>query len=233
MIYVMSDLHGEYEKYLMMLEKIHFKEEDTLFILGDVLDRGKKPMAILKDMMSRANVYPILGNHESMALPLLKLLSTEITEKNLEENLNEQLILAIMEWQMNGGQTTIDDFQSLSQEERLDILDYLQEFSLYEVIDVQEKSFILVHAGLGNFSKHKKLSEYPLADLIWTRPNHQKVHFDDENIDVICGHTPTQSLTQKAEIYHVNHHIYIDCGACFHGGKLACLCLDTMKEFYV
>lgn len=25
----------------------------------------------------------------------------------------------------------------------------------------------------------------------------------------------------------------IDCGACFNGGKLACLCLDTLEEFYV
>ena len=30
-----------------------------------------------------------------------------------------------------------------------------------------------------------------------------------------------------------NQYIFIDCGACMEGGVLACLCLDTMKAFYV
>lgn len=36
----------------------------------------------------------------------------------------------------------------------------------------------------------------------------------------------------KGRIYKNNNHIAIDCGAVF-GGRLGCLCLDTMKEFYV
>lgn len=32
MIYVMSDLHGMYDKYLKMLDVIEFKESDTLYI---------------------------------------------------------------------------------------------------------------------------------------------------------------------------------------------------------
>ena len=40
MTYAMSDLHGCYDKYKKMLEKIHFGEDDTLYILGDVVDRG-------------------------------------------------------------------------------------------------------------------------------------------------------------------------------------------------
>ena len=40
MIYVMSDLHGCFDKYLLMLEKIKLSEKDTLYILGDVVDRG-------------------------------------------------------------------------------------------------------------------------------------------------------------------------------------------------
>ena len=40
MIYAVSDLHGCYEKYIKMLEKIQFRETDTLYVLGDVVDRG-------------------------------------------------------------------------------------------------------------------------------------------------------------------------------------------------
>ena len=64
MIYCMSDIHGHYDKYLEMLRKIDFKDSDTLFVLGDVVDRGPSSMEILLDMMCRPNVIPILGNHE-------------------------------------------------------------------------------------------------------------------------------------------------------------------------
>ena len=39
-IYVISDIHGEYELFMKMLEKIKFQNTDTLYILGDILDRG-------------------------------------------------------------------------------------------------------------------------------------------------------------------------------------------------
>ena len=66
MIYVMSDLHGEYDKYLAMLKKIKFSPKDELYILGDVVDRGSKPVEILQDMRSRENVIPLMGNHDKM-----------------------------------------------------------------------------------------------------------------------------------------------------------------------
>ena len=38
--YVMSDIHGEVNRFHAMLEKIRFSADDTLYILGDVIDRG-------------------------------------------------------------------------------------------------------------------------------------------------------------------------------------------------
>lgn len=38
MIYMMIDLHGCCDKYREMLDKINFNPEDTLYILGDVVD---------------------------------------------------------------------------------------------------------------------------------------------------------------------------------------------------
>ena len=100
-------------------------------------------------------------------------------------------------------------------------------------MDVGEKTFILVHAGLGNFRKDKKLSEYSPEELLLTREDPDKRFFDDENIYIVTGHTPTPLIHGKAEIYHSANNIYIDCGACFASGRLACLCLDTMQEFYI
>ena len=67
MIYVMSDLHGDYKKYLQMIEKIKLNNDDLLYILGDVIDRGDDGLKILFDMMKRPNIIPLLGNHEYMA----------------------------------------------------------------------------------------------------------------------------------------------------------------------
>jgi serine/threonine protein phosphatase 1 len=91
----------------------------------------------------------------------------------------------------------------------------------------------MVHAGLGNFHKGKKLSEYTIDELLFTRPNPDIMLFDDEDIFVISGHTPTLSYTGKPEIIIRNKNILIDCGACFKKGRLGCICLDTMEEFYV
>ncbi len=233
MYYVMSDLHGEYEKYLRMLDLIQFSESDLLFILGDVVDRGPKPVTLLRDMMPRPNVFPIMGNHDFIALYLLEKLVTDITDKNFGSQLDVNDIQDIMDWIGDGGDTTVAEFQKLNHEERRQILEYLSEFPLYETLDVGEKTFILAHAGLGNFRPDKKLSEYSPEELFFIRDDPDIRLFEDDSIYLITGHTPTPLISGKAEIYHGANHLCIDCGACFQSGRLACLCLDTMQEFYI
>ena len=232
MVYVMSDIHGEFEKYIGMLQKIEFKDEDTLYILGDVVDRGERPVDILLDMMSRPNVYPLLGNHELMAIDMLRTLNVEITDKNYDTHIDEAVMQHLIEWQMDGGDTTMKQFRKLSLEERENVLDYLEEFLPYELVKVGKRKFLLVHAGLGNFSAERDIYDYTLEELTCMRPDLSVKYFDDDNFFVITGHTPTIALNGKAEIYKKQNNICIDCGATF-SGKLACLCLDTMKEFYV
>lgn len=40
MYYAMSDIHGRFDKYKEMLSLIDFTPRDTLYVLGDVIDRG-------------------------------------------------------------------------------------------------------------------------------------------------------------------------------------------------
>ena len=96
-IYVTSDIHGQYQKYRKIFDALPLREEDSLFVLGDVVDRGPEPMSILLDMMERPNVFPLLGNHEMMALTCLKLLCREITEDALEHLASEEL-QGLLDW---------------------------------------------------------------------------------------------------------------------------------------
>lgn len=233
MYYVMSDIHGRYDKYSEMLEKINFSDDDTLYILGDVIDVGEQPVKILQDMMNRPNVYPVMGNHEYMAIHILSCLSVEITDKNYSSTLDAELMELLLDWQTNGGQSTIEAFCKLSPEERSDILDYLSDFEHYAVEEVSGKVFILVHSGLGNFQKGRKLSEYTIEELAFIRSDPDTRYFDDDDVFIVSGHTPTLAITGKPKIYQNANNIFIDCGAAYSDGRLACLRLDDMQEFYI
>lgn len=49
MTYTISDIHGCHDKYRELLKKINFGSEDTLYVLGDVIDRGPAGFKILLD----------------------------------------------------------------------------------------------------------------------------------------------------------------------------------------
>ncbi len=89
MIYVIADIHGCYEQYQKLLKAIKFTDRDDLYVLGDVVDRGPESMKVLQDMMLRHNVYPILGNHEYMALKVLRKLNVEINADNAATHLSQ------------------------------------------------------------------------------------------------------------------------------------------------
>lgn len=232
--YCISDIHGDYNKYMKMLQKINLKDRDSLYILGDVVDRGKDSLKILQDMMMRINVFPIIGNHEYMAINCLKFLMKPITEEEIK-NVDKGIMQGLMEWQDIGGDTTIKEFQKLDSEEKEDIIGYLEEFALYEEISVKGKDFVLVHAGLEGFSPDKPLDDYHLSDMVFKCPDYSKVYFKDKFL--VTGHIPTAHINENStpnSIYKANNHIAIDCG-CAMGkeGRLGAICLDSFEEFYV
>lgn len=71
MTYVVSDIHGCDKLYFRLLETLRFSDTDTLYILGDVTDRGSGGLRVLLDAASRQNVILLRGNHEQAALEFL------------------------------------------------------------------------------------------------------------------------------------------------------------------
>lgn len=232
MTYVISDIHGEYDKFVELLKKIKFKDTDTLYILGDVVDRGPHPIKTLLMLMNMTNVICLVGNHELMALECLEFLMKEITDKSIDE-MDENMINNLLTWQANGSSTTLDEFYELDADLKQDIIDFIKEFSIYEEVKVEGRNYLLVHAGLGNYSPENDIEDYSLHDLVWARADYDTQYFEDTY--VVTGHTPTQTIVgnpRPGYIYKKNNHIAIDCGAHFPGGRLAAICLDTGEEFY-
>lgn len=95
----MADLHGEGERFHAMLKKIAFSEDDCLYILGDVVDRGPDGIALIREIMEMPNVTMLLGNHEYMMLQYFSLNATEVDYRR---------------WSKNGNAPTLATFQKLS-----------------------------------------------------------------------------------------------------------------------
>ncbi len=233
MQYIVGDIHGCYREYQSLLKKIHFSDEDELYILGDAMDRGPEPVRVLQDIMNRPNVYYILGNHDIAFYLLMKKLWVEVTDENVETQLNVDLLRQYQGWVSDGGSTTIEQFRKLSRDAQADLLDYLSEADTYQVLEYEDKTYILVHGGLGNFSEDKDMEAYELVELVEERADYTKRYFKDENIYLVTGHTPTTFIEgwAKPEVYRKNGHIALDCG-CVGTGVLAAYCVDTQEVIY-
>jgi len=216
MIYCISDIHGEYDRYLAMLGLIDFSDQDHLYVLGDVIDRKPGGIDILMDIMSRGNVTLLLGNHEEMMLATLG---------------SNNIAGARQLWQQNGGSCTYRDLlYHRTQTERKAILQFVQALPDHLDIEVGGRKFHLVHAYPGS-TREVRLWERPAPDTPAPLPG----------TTVIIGHTPTCFLNgddlldpTPFRIWYGDGIIDIDCGCGNQTGKrrLACLRLDDMAEFY-
>ena len=234
MQYIISDIHGCYEQYIQLLERIDFSDEDVLYVLGDAMDRGPESIKVMQDIMSRQNVVYILGNHDFVILNLMQKLyiahtSEEAQKERLLRQVEEYLIMS-----PNGEATTLMQFSELEREEQKAIMDYLLESYVYKEISYNGKNYLLVHAGIEDFNPDKELWEYDPDCFLFDRPDFTKPYFPDENICVVVGHTPTPLIREdkKPLIYRENGFLAIDCG-CVFGGQLAAFCIETEEITYV
>lgn len=217
MTYVMSDIHGCYDNFIKMLINIKFSDADELYILGDIFDRGPEPLKILNYIMNSKNIYLIKGNHE------------ELVMEYLNEDIDSYLYCRF------GGAPTISAIDSLDDEDRKIIYKYLRNLPTTKVV---LDKYILVHAELyfpenfNSLSLSELLNDQSSSSNLWGR-NLLLSNIRYKDYIVVSGHTPTSNLNANNYILKKENNIYIDCGCCFDNGRLGCLRLDDLKEFYV
>lgn len=214
--YVMSDIHGEKDRFQRMLKIIGFTKKDTMYIIGDVIDRGSGGVELLLDIMKRDNIHLLLGNHEYMCRRCYAPDAT-VVDRTL--------------WSQNGNAPTVEALGRLDSKHLDRVLTYLQSLPSHQCVKVGRRNFYLVHG-------------YPGKDVheeVWKRPAP-----DEENplpeYRVIIGHTPVNHLYHERNdqsidhlsIYHGKGYICVDCGCghSFRNRALACLRLEDMAEFY-
>lgn len=126
----------------------------------------------------------------------------------------------------------VEEFLQLDDEEREDVIEYIDEISEEAFLEVMmaRKKFVLVHAGIRNFDPKKELDEYDTEDFITEPADLDKTYY--KNRTLVVGHVPTTELSGEGKIVKKNNNVAIDCG-CGKGGQLGIYCLGNGSEMYV
>ena len=64
--YITSDAHGHLRALDQALEQAAPGADDTVYVLGDMIDRGPEPVGVINLVRSLPNVHVLMGNHERL-----------------------------------------------------------------------------------------------------------------------------------------------------------------------
>ena len=70
-VLVISDIHGNLPFLKGLLEKVRFTQDDVLILLGDMLEKGKQSLELLRfiwKLEKKHTVFPICGNCDGLVL---------------------------------------------------------------------------------------------------------------------------------------------------------------------
>ena len=233
--YVMSDIHGNSRRFQSIMNQIKLQPEDTLYVLGDVIDRFPDGIRILKQLMKMPNVKMLLGNHEHMMLDALG-----EPYRGIPDDRGTDYMMRL--WYRNGGDVTHEYWKRIRKDVRREVLDYLHSLPLEYRITVHGMDYRLVHGAPEELYErygHRYANKEQFA--VWKRWD--KYAFPKTPYIMVFGHTPTNEYDSACpmEIWYDENKIGIDCGSgwpddpedFYYGfGRLACLRLEDAEEFY-
>ena len=214
--FIVSDLHGNgnvYESIITYLSNVDTSENVTLYINGDLIDRGLDSPEMILDVYDRIinnkgfKIEYLAGNHEYMMYNASKRLEYN---KSFDSIKNEI-------WNEYNGYTNLECY--IDFEEQVQLCDFISNLKLYHKFKetINEKEIVLVHAKCPSVVKDvcdlkikdtiayynedilKRDYEYSLDDEIfvctWARKGEnyfkeKSSRVGDDNYFTIIGHTP-------------------------------------------
>ena len=223
--YVIGDIHGCVKSFRALVnEVIHLQRTDTLYLLGDYIDRGPDSKGVLDFIMELItigyDIKPIIGNHEYM---LLQSLEDEDEFANWAKNGSAQTLMSF-----GVNKEMVNDIVSIYEIPDL-YVEFLCKLKYYE----KTTDFYLVHAGLG-----KGIND-PVDDLealLWSRKE-QYNRMLLRNRILIHGHTPVPLIAIQDRLYDSEANILNLDGGCVYPhldgfGYLIGMNMDTFELFY-
>lgn len=216
-IYCISDIHGCANTFEAILDKIGLNKDDTLYLLGDYIDRGPRSRAVLDKIIHLQNkgfqLHCLRGNHEQMML---------------EAPLDDECAAI---WLRNGGAEVLQEFAASNfsdiPKKYFDFLDGLHYY-------IQTDDMLFVHAGFKidpllvfdpfNYEKHmlwiRKWEEQP-GLFYWLRKR-----------KVIHGHSPQieSEIRKRFDNFDNFPILNIDNGCAYERIGMHQLCCAELKN---
>lgn len=255
--YVLSDVHGQYTSYRKMLDKIKFSEDDFLYVLGDVIDRGPEGIRIIQDIRHRKNAELLLGNHEYMLMNALQYLRDREAGTVNEDEIDGITPYELWVHPCNGGEGTCLEWLSMPAEEQKELEDYLRSLYLIRRVKIGKTMYHLSHSyslnkRFGQSVKYKNTKPKQVEEIVWESVFDKRGLCEDTEHPwayvrdtYIVGHIFTQRLNEvdesgrgciyENEDFQGYHIIDVDCGMALNSrsSQLGCLCIETGERFYV
>lgn len=210
-----SDIHGCYKTFRELLEeRIQLTKNDSLYLLGDYIDRGPDSKAVIDYILQLQHdgyhVDCLRGNHEQMLLDATSSLNM------------------LQMFRRNGGKQTLESYGCTVAELRFHRhFKFFQNLKYYIELD----NYYLVHAGFNFRTTNPFLDTY---SMLWIRNWHHRI--DKSVLDgkiIVHGHTPIREnriLSMKAEM---NQTLFMDIDAgCFNYKKMCALDLTNQKLYF-
>jgi len=228
-----SDVHGDVDTFKRGLEKINFSDDDYLFIIGDMYEKGDegKNLETLNyfiELSKRDNVFPMAGNCDEVfrfILPLDArdsfLYYTLIKKHSVLNDIADEMGYTL------SSDMNVKDFVDRVKTEYKYIYDFME--SLDDVIFIND-SIVLVHGGIDDINNIPEDSISVLKNDDFYEKSKPQTRM------MIVGHNPTRNY--RADVSCVNpifdfkkNIISIDGGNhIVKGGQLNFVILESLSK---
>ena len=212
-IWVIGDVHGEYNKLIQLVEKI--PSNAKICFVGDLIDRGKDSSKVVEYVMGNKHKCT-LGNHEIMMI-----------KAGDDENNN-------LRWQRYGGRQTLQSYQYFNDETWFKHIDFFKSLPYFLYFEIDgHKPLVVSHSYIHHVwqGKEHNFTEKDGKDILW-RHMYEKDLFNthreyQNDIFNIFGHSPVK------EPVITSTYVMIDTGAVYENeegfGKLSAIHYPSLK----
>jgi len=227
--YFISDIHGEYELFCRLLDKIKFDDGDTMLILGDFIEKGKDSFKLTKLIYNMPNIDALAGNHEYYFAAYFHSL---MHRSDINGNADDTVKVLQKYFHGESGRITWE------------LADYIA--GLPDHIEADE--YICVHAGVELDGSGRVIPIYMQNPkfFVFDRSLADERIIPKYSKTILFGHTPCHYSNGTGHIIKIPRQgrevssrmigdfakIRLDNGVDYTG-MLGCLRLEGMEEFYV
>ncbi len=232
--YCCTDLHGMLDLWLQIAR--YCDKTDTIYFLGDAIDRGKDGMAVMKNLLLDSRVIYLKGNHE------------DLMADAVAEVLGASYLDIFHTWMYNGAQDTWKDLSQYADGSKEWFMNKILAMPDNEVyINPKGQHIFLSHAGTAlDYEPYELLyAEKEGNRYLWDRFHINKPWPKDKKYKdwyVVHGHSPVQYVTRRYDLplqldeemrpliieYANGHKFDLDLGS-FDSKVVALFDLDELK----